>query len=68
MQPHEERVVDEKNVLDEKLVKLQNFIEHNKIFQALPNDDKELLERQEVYMSDYSQVLAERIARFKVNV
>ena len=68
MQPHEERVVTEKNELDDKLVKLQDFIETNKIFQLLPKEDKELLERQEVHMSDYSQVLSERIARFKVNV
>ena len=65
MQLHEERVVDEKNHLDEKLVKLQDFIENNKIFQLLPEEDKDLLERQQVSMHEYSTILKERIERFK---
>ena len=64
MLPHEERVVVEKNDLDEKLVKLQDFIENSRIFQALSEDDKELLERQQVIMLDYSHVLSERISGF----
>ena len=67
MQPHQQRVVDEKAELDEKLTKLRAFMpddESNKIFMGLPQDEKVRLIRQEAVMSEYSEILGERIAAF----
>ena len=38
MQPHEQRVVDEKTELDDKLAKLNAFIGQSPIFQGLPTE------------------------------
>ena len=66
MEAHQQRVVDEKTELDEKLDKLNSFIESNPIFGELPNAEKDRLNRQEVYMSLYSKVLGERIEAFLI--
>lgn len=65
MQPHEERVVIEKQELDEKLAKLAVFSQGNSIYKELPNEDRELLESQYLVMEQYSKILGQRIARFK---
>lgn len=62
-QPHEQRVVDEKEELDEKHHKLRGFI-GGEIFNNLNPLDQELLVKQESVMISYSQILQERIARF----
>ncbi len=64
MQPHEQRVVDEKADLDVKLTALQKFIETSPIFQQLSALDKELLEDQAMHMFHYSNTLRLRITRF----
>ena len=63
MQPHEQRVVDEKVELDTRLEKLRAFFT-TPIFQELDYHDQWLLKLQENVMSDYSEILETRIARF----
>ena len=63
MQPHQQRVVDEKQELDTKLEKLQSFFT-NPIFDGLLDDEKARLKEQAHHMSEYSHVLGERIAAF----
>jgi hypothetical protein len=66
MQPHEQRVVNEKRDLDEKLAKLKAFCfgENTTIFRGLDPIDRDLLEDQYNSMKDYSEILGKRIARF----
>lgn len=64
MQPHQQRVVDEKKELDDKLNKLKAFIEANPIFKALPEDERGRLGRQFDVMAEYSSILSQRIVAF----
>lgn len=61
--PHQQRVVDEKSELDEKLGKLTAFFP-SAIFAGLDGAERERLQRQAVHMAAYSDVLGERIAAF----
>ena len=64
--PHQQRVVQEKEELDEKLSKLSAFIDSPN-FTITVKDENEIarLVCQEQIMKDYSEILAERIAAFK---
>ena len=62
--PHQQRVVDEQFELSEKLVKLSEFIDGSPIFGTLPPEERERLVRQAVCMTEYSNILLERIAAF----
>lgn len=64
--PHQQRVVQEKQELDEKLNKLSAFISSPN-FTKIVNDEDEVarLVCQEEVMKDYSEILSERIAAFK---
>ena len=64
--PHQQRVVQEKEELDEKLSKLSAFIDSPN-FTITVKDENEIarLVCQEEIMKDYSEILAERIAAFK---
>jgi hypothetical protein len=64
MQPHEQRVVEEKKELDEKLQKLNAFIGGSSVFEGLDDGAKGLLRIQQRIMTDYSDVLGKRIAHF----
>ena len=64
MQPHQQRVVDEKAELDEKLTKLDAF-GRTLLFASLPPDEQGRLNRQHSLMEQYSAVLGERIAAFE---
>lgn len=64
MQLHQVRVVNEKNELDEKLAKLNAFFT-TETFLALDAGEKRRLYIQEHVMTQYSAVLADRIAHFK---
>jgi hypothetical protein len=64
MQPHQQRVVDEKTELDDKLVKLDAFIVGSEIFKDLPEDERTRLRKQAGFMKGYSDVLGDRIAAF----
>ena len=63
MQPHEQRVVDEKRELDEKHSRLGEFIV-GPVYLTLDEVDRSLLISQLKLMSLYSIVLGKRIARF----
>lgn len=63
MQPHQQRVVDEKNELGERLEKLLAFIGTDS-YKELPEKDKELLFFQSQIMEDYFEVLEQRIELF----
>ena len=63
MLPHQQRVIDEKNELDRKLTALRIFIVGD-LYHMLPADEKYRLFRQAQIMSDYSDILSERIAAF----
>ena len=64
MRPHQQRVLDEKRELDERLVKLSEFISASAIFKALDDQDRNLMRDQQRAMMDYSDALEGRIARF----
>lgn len=63
MQPHQQRVVDEKAELDDKITKLTAFTSGD-IFKSLEHRDQELLVQQLGYMRNYSETLSLRIERF----
>ena len=63
MQPHQQRVVDEKCELAARLAKLTPFFD-TPIFAGLPEEEKQRLERQEEAMRAYGDILTERIAAF----
>lgn len=60
MLPHQERVLTEKNELDEKIKRLDDFI-HGAVYINLPEVERLRLVRQWCHMRDYSNVLGERI-------
>ena len=62
--PHQQRVLDEKRELDERLSKLDAFILDNPLYLQLPGDEQDRLSRQSKAMAIYSGILAERIACF----
>lgn len=62
--PHQQRVVDERNELNEKADKLLEFIRINPIFEELNERDKALLREQYQVMCKYQNILQERIANF----
>lgn len=64
MNDFQQRVIDEKNDLDEKIVKLDEFIGTD-IFYKLFLSEQDRLEKQFILMQDYSEVLGERIGEFK---
>lgn len=63
--PHQQRVLDEKRELDDKLQKLTAFISSEK-FSTIVQDEAERVRLvcQEETMKDYSAILAERIEAF----
>jgi hypothetical protein len=63
MKEYQKRVVEEKTDLDNKLVKLNNFIESDR-FEDVDEEEQERLTRQGIAMQDYSLILEERIAAF----
>lgn len=63
MQPHQQRVVDERAELDDKLTKLNTFID-GAMFGTLDADERDRLKQQAATMAMYSDILSERIAAF----
>jgi hypothetical protein len=62
MQPHQQRIVDEKKELDVRLDRLKAFIEINPVFKTLHEDERKRLNRQFDAMAEYSSILSQRIA------
>ena len=65
MQPHQQRVVDEKTELVAKLDKLKAFIMESSIFKTLPADEQKRLNRQYDVMLEYANILKARIDAFQ---
>lgn len=61
--PHQQRVIDEKTELDDKISRLKPFFT-SAIFAGLPQPERERMCRQLPLMEQYSEVLGERIAAF----
>jgi len=64
MEAYQERVVQERADLAEKIVKLVTFIDTNPTFKTLADEDRLLMERQRRTMLEYRDILDDRIARF----
>lgn len=63
LQPYRQRVVEEKTQLDERLSRLVAFYDTT-AFSVLDKAEQGRLHRQGQLMSEYSQVLGERIQAF----
>jgi hypothetical protein len=63
LQPHQQRVIAEKEALDVKREKLIGFIQSPE-FDGITVQERSLLTRQLTAMDDYSAVLGERICAF----
>lgn len=64
MEPHQQRVIDEKNELDERAKKLSDFIGLNPIFAKIDGEEQERMKEQCEIMWEYSEILGKRIAAF----
>lgn len=64
LQPHQQRVVEEKAELDKKAKALSQFIGHSPIFDTLDAAEQERLKEQNDVMWQYSEILGARIAAF----
>ena len=64
LKPHQQRVVDEKKDLDEKIVNLTAFIYGNKEFAGLSGEEQGMLQAQLEVMKAYSDILFDRIENF----
>lgn len=63
MQEYQQRVVEEKRELDEKLEKLDSYLAED-TFLELDEPNRDLLLDQREYMDQYSRILAHRIMLF----
>lgn len=63
LQPHQQRVVDERTDLNDKITKIHAFFK-NEVFNGLPQEDQDLLNEQSQIMMNYSDILLKRINRF----
>lgn len=64
MKSYQQRVIDEKAQLDERIIKLEAFL-NTGTFKSLNFSEQFWLEKQFGVMADYSYVLGERIRRFR---
>lgn len=62
---YQQRVIDEKNELDDKATKLSAFIGKSPLFEKLDAGEQERMKVQNDLMWQYSEVLGQRIAAFK---
>lgn len=65
MQPHQQRVVEEHTELEKKIERLEAFV-GTPTYHALNQAEQYLLRRQLLAMREYLDILAARIAHFKV--
>lgn len=61
---HQQRVLDEKQELDLRITKLDEFIQRNLLFSNLPEAERARMKRQADVMFELSSILGERIANF----
>ncbi|MGV0856857.1 crAss001_48 related protein [Empedobacter brevis] len=62
--PHQQRVLEERDELNDKYLKLLNFIHHNQLYKGLSGIEQLTLKKQLDHMSGYLAVLNTRINRF----
>lgn len=62
-EPYQVRVIDECEELGEKLAKLEPFI-GSEPFNALDSENQMLLQKQQIAMINYRDILRERISLF----
>jgi hypothetical protein len=62
--PYQQRVIDEKADLGEKIGELSDFINTNQTFMTLPKDERARMHIQLAAMRVYHQALDERIQAF----
>jgi hypothetical protein len=62
--PHQQRVLDEKQDLDMRIARLDEFQRRNPIYPTLPEDERARLARQLDVMREMSVILGERIEHF----
>ena len=65
IQPHQQRVIEEKADLDAKIARLADFIVLSDAYKRLGPAEKGRLHRQHTHMLAYSGVLLERIEAFE---
>jgi len=63
MKDYQIRVLEEKNELDARISRLENFVK-SETFVTVVDSDKDRLTHQLSVMKSYSAILGERIARF----
>jgi len=63
MQEYQQRVLDEKVELDDKLGRLQKFLDSS-TFKTVDPAEQERLKNQAAAMKQYSDILADRLAHF----
>lgn len=63
IQPHQQRVIDEKTELDDKRTKLLSFL-NTDLFYSLDQAEKDRLRTQHGIMGLYSELLGQRITAF----
>ncbi len=63
---YQARVKEEKKELDQKIVRLVDFMTTDK-FLDLPKDERQRLRKQNLIMAKYSEILEERILHFPGN-
>ena len=61
LQPHQQRVITERDELQARLTALTSFID-SELFDTLPKAEQGRLQRQKLIMIDYVAVLNERVA------
>lgn len=65
LQPHQQRVVNERDELNTKLAALKGFIKGfikgSQVFFSLQEDEQSRLKRQSEVMTEYSDILQDRI-------
>lgn len=62
---YQERVVQEREDLNNKIVKLKTFMEDSTLFSKVPTEERQRMGRQLVAMTQYRVVLDERIAAWQ---
>lgn len=64
LQPHQQRVMDESVELQDKITRLEKFVNENPAYQGMPDDDRILLSAQLAAMTAYQRILQARIMKF----
>lgn len=63
--PFQQRVIDEADALNIKIIALDDFIENNELYKGLPEEEQVRLIQQCRSMEYYFSILVERIENFK---